>query len=722
MTYHISSGRSYPLGATITETGANFAIFSAHADKVELCLFDSSGQQEIARIQLPEFTDNVWHGHIQGIQPGDLYGYRVYGPFEPHKGHRFNPNKLLLDPYAKKLHGELIEHPCLYSYDSASPQQDLTFSHTDSAPYMPKCVVVDTRDLISETNQLNKPNIRRRDTIIYEMHVKGFSQLHPHVPEKLRGTLAGLCQPAIVEYLVELGVTSVELLPIHQFVDEPFLKHKGLTNYWGYNTLGFFLLEPKYLASGELSEFKQLVDVFHQHGFEVILDVVYNHTAEGNELGRTLSFRGIDNASYYRLQPQDQRFYENFSGCGNTLNTDHPRVIQLITDSLRYWVTTFGVDGFRFDLATILGRDQHGFNPLHPFFTVLRQDPILSQVKLIAEPWDIGPGGYQLGQFPPQWLEWNDRFRDTCRRFWRGDAAIAPDFAKRLHGSADIFEARSRRPCSSVNYICSHDGFTLHDLVSYEERHNEANGEENRDGHHSNFSMNFGVEGETANPTINQLRQRQKRNLLTTLFIAQGTPMLLAGDEMGNTQRGNNNAYCQDNEITWLSWQQPHHVQQVLFVQHLIQLRKQHPLLNRTLYQHGEHISSTTGLADIAWYNSDGTLMKDTDWQDPQLLCFAMLLAQTDADIEQQCLDCHNQDDALMVIFNAHPCEVLFQLPKQRGEWQLLLDTADRIFDEDPITGFSPKTITTEVCYVAAHSCQILTYKQQSQPTRENES
>ena len=698
--FSVSPGRSYPLGATVDDNGVNFALFSEHATKVELCLFDATGKQELQRITLPEFTDHVWHGYITGLAAGTLYGYRVHGPFEPHNGHRFNANKLLLDPYAKQLHGEVIEHPALYAYDQQSTQQDLTIDLQDSSPYMPKCVVSQAVEKC-----LSHLQTRRRDSSIYELHVKGFTKNHPAVPQNMRGTFAGLAHEQVIQYLQALGITSIELMPVQHFLSEPFLTKKNLQNYWGYNTLGFFVAHPAYCYANDINEFKQCVERYHDAGIEVLLDVVYNHTAEGNELGATLSFRGIDNASYYRLEPQDKRYYINHSGCGNTLNMSHPRVLQLVTDSLRYWVETMGVDGFRFDLAPILGRTGQGFNNQSQFFSVLRQDPVLATVKLIAEPWDIGPGGYQLGRFPNQWLEWNDRFRDTCRRFWRGDNGMVPEFAKRLHGSSDLFENRSRRPCASINFICSHDGFTLHDLVTYNERHNEANGEQNNDGHGSNFSANFGIEGECSNSTTNELRARQKRNLLTTLFIAQGTPMLLAGDERGNSQQGNNNAYCQDNAISWLSWQEPNAEQQVAFVQQLLQLRKQHPLLNRTRYQHGNTYSDKTGLPDISWLNCQGKPMQDSHWNDPAIKCFAMLLAKTSAVYNEQ-------DDALMVIFNAHPCEIYYQLPNLPGYWQQLINTANVSLTDHPNHPSAPvNIIDTNIC-VAAHSCLVLTYSQ----------
>jgi glycogen operon protein len=730
--FTITSGRCFPLGANFicanTQSdieGTNFALFSANAEKVELCLFDENGENEIQRLVLPEYTDDVFHGFVVGIKPGALYGYRVYGPFEPHNGHRFNPAKLLLDPYAKALHGEVKNSPLHYAYQKNDndntaqkcPQQDLTLDLQDNAKVMPKCIVVDSN--IIEPCKTH-PQVRQRDSILYEMHVKGFTAQHPNVPIELKGTFAALANDNIVDYLLTLGVTSIELMPVHQFLNEAFVEEKKLSNYWGYNSVSFFVPQANYCYAngiGGISEFRAMVETLHQHGIEVILDVVYNHSAEGNELGPTLSFKGIDNASYYRLQPQDKRFYENYSGCGNTLNVAQPRVLQLVTDSLRYWVETMGVDGFRFDLATILGRENPHFNANNAFFLALKQDPVLAQSKLIAEPWDIGHDGYQLGRFDKNWLEWNDRFRDTCRRFWRGDQGIAPEFAARLHGSSDIFEQASRRPSASVNFITSHDGFTLQDLVSYQTPNNLANGENNRDGHNSNFSCNFGHEGASDNVTINRLRARQKRNLLTTLFISQGTPMLLAGDEMANSQQGNNNAYCQDNEISWLDW--PHTNKAVSstsydanFVSQLIQLRKQHPLLNRSHYHHGQQISKKTGLKDIDWLNCRGEAMQASDWQDREIKCFAMLLAQTDEAASENVIHTA-QDDALLVIFNAHPCEINYQLPTLNGYWQQLINTADEATTSQTNTTESntgQTNITVSTIIVAAHSCLVLSF------------
>ncbi|WP_448547856.1 glycogen debranching protein GlgX [Thalassotalea fusca] len=703
--YQIRSGRPYPLGATADEHGINFALFSQHAVKVELCLFDETGEEEIARIVLPEFTDNVWHGYMTGLKVGQLYGYRVHGPFAPHDGHRFNPHKLLLDPYAKKLVGEFASSDLNYSFDQQSTQKDLTLDYRDNAQVMPKCQVIAPLEKCT-----SHPNIRHRNTLIYELHVKGFTQLNSQIPVKHRGTFAGLANKHALDYLRELGVTTIELLPVHQFLNEPFLDQKALSNYWGYNSVAFFVPHAAYCLTDEIGEFRSMVEECHELGIEVILDVVFNHTAEGDQLGPTYSFKGIDNASYYLLKPEDQRYYQNYTGCGNTLNIQHPRVLQLVTDTLRYWVEYMGVDGFRFDLAPILGRNDTSFTQDNHFFTALRQDPVLASVKLIAEPWDLGPEGYQLGRFPAQWLEWNDRFRDTCRRFWRGDQGMAPEFARRLHGSSDIFETPGRRPSASVNFITSHDGFTLHDLVTYQQKHNERNGEDNQDGHNSNFSYNFGVEGETSNGTINKLRQRQKRNLLTSLLVAQGTPMLLAGDELGHSQAGNNNAYCQDNELSWIDWSNTNE-QELNFVKQLIALRKAHPLLNRTNYQHGLAKSAKTQLSDISWLNCHGQPMKEHDWHDSAIKCFAMLLAETDENASFRTDSAHD-DDALLIIFNAHQCEIHYLLPELNGQWQVLIDTANT--EDLSSTQVFGKEINQAAITVAAHSCIVLSYSQNS--------
>ncbi len=664
---NILPGKHFPLGANYDGKGVNFALFSAHATKVVLCIFDSETEEEIERIELPEYNDEVFHGYIPDLKPGTLYGYRVFGPYEPTQGHRFNPEKLLLDPYAKQLNKSFSFSGKQFGYDPISGKQDLVPDHHDSSDVMPKCVVVDP--LAPATEHVD---IEDERTVIYEAHIKGFTQLNPDVPVELRGTYAGMAEPAVIDYLKNLGITSIELLPVQGFFDESFALEKGLKNYWGYNSIAFFAPEPRYCHSKDLAEFKHMVAAFHKAGIEVILDVVYNHTAEGNHLGPTYSFKGIDNASYYRLSPENKRFYMNYSGCGNTLNLGHPRVLQLVMDSLRYWVEVMGIDGFRFDLASALGRkDYHGndsFFANSGFFAAIRQDPVLSRAKLIAEPWDIGGDGYQLGQYPTNWFEWNDRFRDAVRRFWKGDEGIAPEFARRIHGSADLFSRRGRSSFASVNFVSAHDGFTLHDTVSYEQRHNLDNGEENRDGHGSNFSRNYGVEGETDDPEINEIRARQKRNILTTLFVAQGTPMLLAGDERNNTQNGNNNAYCQDNELTWLDWTSE---QDGLFdfVAHLIKIRKEHPLINRRFFLHGQTESEKTGLKDIVWYNCHGQEMDDHSWNLHSLKSVSLLLANTE----------HNNDseDAILIVFNSEEQPRQFQLPNLPGHWRCILDTSD---------------------------------------------
>ncbi len=538
----IREGLPYPLGATWDGLGVNFALYSAHATKVELCLFDDRGR-EIERIALPEYTDEIWHGYLPDARPGQLYGYRVYGPYAPDAGHRFNPNKLLLDPYAKQLVGELKWAPALFGYTIGHKDADLSFDRRDSAAYMPKCAVIDPAFTWGKDQ---RPQTPWDSTVIYETHLRGTTMRHPSVPEAWRGTFSGLKVDEVVEHIKRLGMTAVELLPVHAFVDDEYLLKQGLRNYWGYNTIGFFAPHPRYMATRTVSEFKQMVARLHSAGLEVILDVVYNHTAEGNELGPTLSFKGIDNASYYRLA-EDRRFYINDTGTGNTFDLTNAGALRMVNDSLRYWVAEMHVDGFRFDLATILGREHHGFDPKGGFLDACRQDPLLSQVKLIAEPWDVGPGGYQVGAFPPGWSEWNDKFRDNVRAFWRGDEGQLAELATRLTGSADLFHHRGRRPTASVNFVTAHDGFTLHDLVSYAHKHNEANGEHNRDGSDNNISANYGVEGETDDEQINALRLRQMRNMLATLLLSQGTPMLLAGDEFGRSKGGNNNTYFQDN-------------------------------------------------------------------------------------------------------------------------------------------------------------------------------
>src|ERR1700678_4262476 len=599
----VKEGVPHPCGATWDGEGTNFAIFSGNATRVELCLFDEAGDLELERIELPEYTNQIWHGYLPGIKPATVYGYRVYGPYEPEKGHRFNPNKLLLDPYACGHIGGLRWGPAIFGYKMET-MDDLTFDERDSAPFMPKCVVVDPTFPWSEARSHKR--IPWDDTIVYELNLRGFTKQHPKVPEKLRGSFAGLAQSEVVDYIRSLGVTSVELLPIHTFVTDSFLLEKGLTNYWGYNSIGFFAPDPRYAFEREqtLREFKEMVARLHEGGLEVILDVVYNHTAEGNEKGPTLSFKGIDNSTYYRLMPDNPRHYINDTGTGNTLNLSHQRVLQMVMDSLRYWATEMHVDGFRFDLATILAREPYGFDEGGGFLDSCRQDPILSGVKLIAEPWDVGPGGYQVSRFPPGWAEWNDKFRDNVRAFWKGDDGKMAEVARRISGSGDIFNQRGRRPWSSVNFVTAHDGFNLNDLVSYDAKHNEENGEDNRDGTDNNHSWNHGVEGPTADPAIIELRERQKRNLLATLLLSQGTPMMLAGDELGRTQKGNNNVYGQDNELNWIDWSAMTTDGRRLleFTRKLIALRRAYPMLRRGRYLVGQH-NSEPAVKGPRWFS-----------------------------------------------------------------------------------------------------------------------
>ena len=670
----IWEGTSNQLGATWDGLGVNFSLFSANATKVELCLFDPSGTQEIQRIELPEYTDEVWHGYLPDVGPGTVYAYRVHGPYEPEKGHRFNPNKLVLDPYAKAHIGQLKWGPELFGYTLDAQGDDLTLDKRDSAPLMPKCVVVDPAFTWARDR---RPTVPWDRTIIYELHVKGFTKRNSKVPENLRGSFAGLARQEVIDYIKSLGVTSVELLPIHSFVNDSVLLDKGLTNYWGYNTVGFFAADPRYFANGSIAEFKQMVAHFHEAGLEVILDVVYNHTAEGNERGPTLSFRGIDNASYYRLLPDKPRYYINDTGTGNTINMSHPRVLQMVTDSLRYWITEMHVDGFRFDLGTILGRDGAGFDQGGGFLDSCRQDPELSQVKLIAEPWDCGPGGYQVGSFPPGWAEWNDRYRDTVRTFWKGDEGKAAEMASRLAASADLFNKRGRKPWASINFITAHDGFTLNDLVSYNDKHNEANGENNQDGNSNNLSWNCGAEGPTEDPEIKKLRERQKRNILATLFFSQGTPMLLGGDEFGRTQKGNNNAYCQDNEISWVDWDGIKDEGQSLigFTRKLIRLRQSLPILRRGRFLTAEY-NPALEVKDVTWINASGKEMQKNDWQDSRMHCFGMLI---DGRAQTSGIKRRASDVTLLILVNGYYDLVKFTLPEFVGgdQWLTFIDSND---------------------------------------------
>ena len=665
-------GTPRPLGANWDGHGVNFALFSANANKVELCLFDENGL-ESERIEL-FVTDEVWHGYLPDCGPGTTYGYRVHGAYAPEQGHRFNPNKLLLDPYARQIAGEFCWHDSVYGYEINNSIKDLSFDERNSADYVPKSVVVD--ESFNWEND-RPPRVPWSQTIIYEAHVRGFTQLQQAVDPELRGSFAGLASEPVIDYLKSLGITTLELLPIHAFIDDSFLVEKGLVNYWGYNTLGYFSVEPRYLSSANRCEFKEMVKRLHRAGIEVILDVVYNHTAEGDQIGPTVCFRGIDNASYYRLVDDDKSRYINDSGCGNSINIQHPMVLKMVIDSLRYWVRDMHVDGFRFDLAVSLGREADGFSSQSTFFRAIEIDPILSKVKLIAEPWDIGPGGYQLGAFPPGWAEWNDRFRDSTRRFWHGEPGILPDLARSIHGSSDLFEHNARRPSASINLITSHDGFTLADLVSYNQRHNEANGEKNRDGHSANFSFNYGVEGPSDDQKLVDLRQRQCKNLLATRFLAQGTPMLLAGDELGRSQQGNNNAYCQDNEVTWQDWSAQSLDQNMLaFVRELIQVRRRYPLLHRDRFVHGEEQQEPTGFSDIQWLTANGEVMKESDWHDQHNKFLAMLLTGEVLPARDTRFD-NSRDAALVIVFNADTRTMKFSLPESPFHWRCVFTTAD---------------------------------------------
>jgi glycogen operon protein len=678
----ICPGKPYPLGATWDGGGVNFAIFSEQATKVELCLFDSvDDYYESERIAMPEQTDDVWHVYIPYLKPRQLYGYRVHGPYEPEQGLRFNPNKLLIDPYAKAISGTIKWDNTMYGYPIGHEAADLAFDGSDSAPNMPRCVVVDNSFPWGDDRQLDIP---LHKSVIYEMHVKGFTQLHPDVPEHLRGTYAGLATPAVIEYLQSLGVTTVELLPVHQHVDDRFLVDRGLSNYWGYNSLNYFAPDVRYatpeLPGEQVYEFKGMVKALHAAGIEVILDVVYNHTAEGNHLGPTLALRGADNEAYYRLVPDDLRYYMDYTGTGNSLNMLNARTIQMIMDSLRYWVTEMHVDGFRFDLAATLARGLHEADRLSSFFDVIHQDPVISQVKLIAEPWDVGPGGYQVGNFPVRWSEWNGKYRDTVRRFWKGDESQVAELAYRLAGSSDLYQHNGRRPYASINFVTAHDGFTLRDLVSYNHKHNEANGEDNRDGDDHNNSWNCGTEGPTDDPEIKALRVRQMRNFLGTLLLSQGVPMITAGDEFGRTQHGNNNAYCQDNEISWLNWDISEEGQQLLdFTRFLVQIRNQHPVLHRRRFFQGRSIHGS-GIHDIVWWRPDGLEMSDDEWDNGLVRCLGMLLNGHEMDDWDERGELV-RDDILFLMLNAYHDTVDFKLPgkfrtRKTRPWELVLDTS----------------------------------------------
>lgn len=679
MKIRTKTGQPSPLGATWDGKGVNFAIYASHAEKVELCLFDEPDAcTEVTRVEISNTFDGVWHVYLEGIQPGQLYGYRVHGPYDPHQGHRHNPHKLLIDPYARAISGHLTWDNAVFGYVLGHPDEDLHMSEKDSAPFMPKCVVVDPSFNWGKHKPLNIPFDK---TIIYETHVKGLTINHPEIPQHLRGTYSGLAHPVMIRYLKELGITAVELLPVHHFVLDKHLIEKGLTNYWGYNTIGFFAPEPLYCSKGyegnQVHEFKSMVKALHAAGIEVILDVVYNHTGEGNHFGPTISFKGIDNAGYYNLC-DNKRYYEDFTGTGNTLNTANPNVLKLIMDSLRYWVTEMHVDGFRFDLASTLVRELKEVDRLNAFFDIIHQDPVISRVKLIAEPWDISETGYLLGKFPPIWAEWNDRYRDCMRNYWRGAESQLSEFAARFAGSADLYEDTNRQPTASINFITAHDGFTLKDLVSYNQKHNEANLHDNTDGSNENHSCNYGVEGPTGDEHINKVRSRQQRNFLATLLLSQGVPMMAAGDEIGKTQGGNNNGYCQDNEISWIDWQ--HADQELLqFTRLVIRLRKSHPVFRRKRWFKGREMAGG-GMEDIAWFMPNGNYMNETDWNNGFAKCLGVMLQGLEEDIDEE--EKRTMQYNFYLLFNADQNDVPYTIPStiRSASWKKVLDTAAQDF------------------------------------------
>lgn len=669
MFFHIPDrlmpGTPFPLGASYDGRGVNFAVFSANAEKIELCIFDAAGRKEVARLPLPDCTDEVWHGYLPEASPGLLYGFRAYGSYDPHRGHRFNPHKLLLDPYARLLSGPLRWSDALFGYRLGSSRADLSFDRRDSAPAMPKAVVVE--DAFNWGDD-RRPGVPWSRMVIYEAHVRGISILRDDLRPDLCGTFTALANPRFIDHLLTLGITTIELMPVNAFLQDRFLLEKGLRNYWGYSPLSFFAPEPGYLSRGGLNDMRMAVRRLHAAGIEVILDVVYNHTGSGNELGPTISFRGLDNASYFRLVPGNERYYINETGCGNTLNVSHPRVLQMVMDSLRYWAQSFHIDGFRFDLGATLGREGTGFDPGSGFFDAILQDPLLSRLKLISEPWDIGPGGYQLGNHPPGFAEWNDKFRDGIRRFWRGDPGQRGDFAARLSGSADMFNRRRRKPWASINYVASHDGFTLQDVVSYTEKHNAANGENNNDGHSENYSANWGVEGATDDPVILELRSRVRRAMLATVMLAQGTPMLLAGDEFGRSQQGNNNAYCQDNAMSWVDWtaaQGPQGQSLIHYVARLLSLRREFDALQSRRFLHGEELEQ--GVRDIVWLDEHGEELSPEAWQNPQARALAVLRASVNE---------RGAIDMVLMFVNADHDPITFHFPMPRRSWYLVLDSA----------------------------------------------
>ncbi|MGI4750419.1 MAG: glycogen debranching protein GlgX [Janthinobacterium lividum] len=696
-------GKPYPLGATWDGNGVNFALYANYATAVELCLFDDNQE---TKIKITERTHYIWHIYLPNISHGQFYGYRVHGPYEPQNGLRFNPNKLLIDPYAKSIAGHVNWHDSVFGFNLNDEAKDMSFSTTDSGPYIPKSVVINPN---FDWEEDFRPDISLHETIIYETHIKGFTKLCSTIPEEIRGTYAALSHPATIKHLKKLGVTTVELMPVHHFIIDEHLLKNGLSNYWGYNTIGFFAPDVRYSSSGvhgeQVIEFKQMVKTLHKAGLEVIIDVVYNHTAEGNELGPTLSFRGIDNPCYYRLKEEDNRFYMDFTGTGNTLNAHLPNVLRLIMDSLRYWILEMHVDGFRFDLAATLARELHDVNMLSGFFDIIYQDPIISQVKLIAEPWDVGENGYQVGNFPAEWAEWNGKYRDCMRDYWRGADSMLGEFAERLTGSPDLYKENSRKPTASVNFITAHDGFTLHDLVSYNEKHNEANGEDNKDGESHNRSFNYGTEGPTDDPEINKLRDQQKRNMLTTLFLSQGVPMLVAGDEFGRTQSGNNNAYCQDNEISWLNWENADN-SLLKFTQKLIAFRKKHSVFAKRSWFKG-HSIKVDGLNDIAWFLPEGKEMSEENWSHD----FAKSLAVYFNGNEINAVDLEGKkvvDDNFYVIFNAYHEPLDYMLPPEKygDTWVKVLDTTEDCISENGTTFKATENIN-----VAGRSIVVLKHQ-----------
>ncbi len=673
----LEPGSPTPRGATWDGEGVNFAVFSSRAEKIELCLFDASGRREVARFELPEWTDEIWHGYLPNASPGLLYGFRAHGPYAPEQGHRFNPNKLLLDPYARATRGDVRWNDALFGYRVGAARGDLGFDRRDSAPAMPKAMVVD--DGFSWRDD-RRPRTPWSETVIYEAHVRGLTKLFDQVRPNERGTFAALSNADVIDHLRRLGVTAVELMPIHAYLQDRTLLEKGLTNYWGYNTLSFFAPEPRYLIEHRLNDIRMAVRRLHTAGIEVILDVVYNHTCEGSEMGPTLSWRGLDNAAYYRLTEDNPRYCVNDTGTGNTLNLSQPRVLQMVMDSLRYWANEFHVDGFRFDLGVTLGREPTGFDPNCGFFDALRQDPVLSELKLIFEPWDIGPGGYQLGHHPPGFAEWNDKFRDGVRRYWRGDSGMRADLAARLSGSGDIFDRRARRPWASVNYIASHDGYTLEDVVAYEQRHNQANGEDGQDGHSENYSRNWGAEGPSEDAAIALTRERVKRAMLTTVLAAMGTPMLLAGDEFGRTQGGNNNAYCQDNETSWTDWTQaesPEGRALFDFTARLIALRRRHPVIRSRKFLYGQ-AEIAEGLKDMDWFDERGQTLSEEDWNNPEGRALVMRRAERSED---------GSITGVLLLLNASEEPITFTLPSPAGRRRVLIDSADPEAPERDLDG-----------------------------------